>query len=287
MPPTDLYGARGRGASVRISAIFLAVCVSATAVSANCQSADLKATLAGVSERGRALYAYDQAAASGTDAIFALHPSTKGLSHYLCIHTAKGWRVVFPKWDASHEHILIAYDATQSIPDKTFKARELNPPQAADASLQLQALALETALHDFELPKRPYNTAVLPGPHGQFYVYLYPGQIKSNAWPIGGDVRYTISADGQHIVEKRPLHKAILDSEPKSGSNEVAGYHFHILTTLPEDTDVLYVLNRKPSIPEYVGVGKEFFLINTDGSISTAPDKKVAAPEKKGTPEKK
>jgi hypothetical protein len=260
--------------------MFLAVCLSATAVSANCQSADLKATLAGITERGRALHEYDQAALNGTDAIFALHPDTKGLTHYLCIHTAKGWRMVFPKWDGAHEHILVAYEATESVPEKTFKARKLDPPQPADSALQLESTALELALHDFQPPSRPYNTAILPAPHGQFYVYLYPGQIKANAWPIGGDVRYTVSADGQHIVDKRPLHKAILDAEPKPGSNEVAGYHFHILTDLPEDTDVLYVLNRKPSMPEYVGAGKLYFLINTDGSISTATDPK-SVPEKK------
>ena len=260
--------------------MFLAVCLSATAVSANCQSADLKATLAGITERGRALYDYDQAAANGTDAIFALHPDTKGLTHYLCIHTTKGWRIVFPKWDAAHEHILVAYDAIESVPEKTFKARKLDPPQPADNALQLESIALELALHDFQQPSRPYNTAILPAPRGQFYVYLYPGQIKANAWPIGGDVRYTVSADAQHIVDKRPLHKAILDAEPKAGSNEVAGYHFHILTDLPEDTDVLYVLNRKPSMPEYVGAGEQYFLINTDGSISTATDPK-SQPEKK------
>jgi hypothetical protein len=260
--------------------MFLAVCLSATAVAAKSQTADLKATLAGITERGRDLYAYDQAAANGTDAIFALHPDTKGLTHYLCIHTAKGWRIVFPRWDDAHEHILIAYDAMESLPAKTFKARKIDPPQVADHALQLESNALELAVHDFQLPKRPYNTAILPAPHGQFYVYLYPGQIKANVYPIGGDTRYTISADGERIVDKRPLHKAILDAEPKPGSNEVAGYHYHILTDLPEDTDVLYVLTRKPSMPEYVGAGKQYFLINTDGSISTAPDKPAVADKK-------
>jgi hypothetical protein len=59
----------------------------------------------------------------------------------------------------------------------------------------------------------------------------------------------------------------------------VAGYHFHILSDLPEDTDVLYVLNRKPSMPEYVVAGKLSYLVNTDGSI-TMDDKKNAAADK-------
>lgn len=260
---------------MKISAVFLGACLCATAVGANCQSADLKASLAGVSERGRALYAYDHAAALGTDAIFTLKPKPQvdGLTHYICVHTSKGWRFVFPKWNTAHDRVVVAYEAVETAPGK-FEARKVDPPMLGDKDLQVRELALELAINDFKKPSRPYNTAILPAPGGNFYVYLYPGQIKSNAWPIGGDVRYTISGDGQKIIDKRPLHKAILDSEPKPGSNEVAGYHFHILTDLPEDTDVLYVMNRKPSMPEYVGVGKEFFLVNTDGSITTAPDKK-------------
>ncbi len=255
--------------------MFLGVCLCATAVGANCQSADLKATLKGVTDRGRALYAYDQAAALGTDAIFSLKPkpNTEGLTHYVCVHTPKGWRFIFPKWNAAHDRVVVAYDAVETAPGK-FEAHKIDPPETGNKELQMSELALELAVHDFKQPGRPYNTAILPAPGGNFYVYLYPGQIKNNTWPIGGDIRYTISGDGQKIINKRPLHKEILDAESKPGSKQVAGYHFHILTDLPEDTDVLYVLNRKPSIPEYVGVGKEFFLINTDGSITTAPDKK-------------
>ncbi len=269
---------------MKTSSIFLAVSLCATAVGANCQTADLKTTLAGISHRGRALYAYDQAATNGTDAIFALKPNTEGLTHYLCIRTPKGWRVIFPKWNAAHTSIVVAYEATEKTPGK-FEAHKIDPPKPGDKDLQTRETALELAIHDFTQPKRPYNTAILPAPGGNFYVYLYPGQIKANTWPIGGDIRYTISADGLKIIDKRTLHKSIQDSQPKPGSNEVAGYHFHVVTTLPEDTDVLYVLNRKPSMPEYIGIEdtmkpaemKKFFLVNTDGSITTASEKDIPA----------
>jgi hypothetical protein len=239
-----------------------------------------KATLTAITERGRALYAYDQAAWKGTDAVFSLKPkpNTEGMSHYLCIKTPKGWHVIFPKWNAAHDRVVVAYEATEQ-PDGKYEARAIDPPKPADKQVQTSALALELATTDFKKPQRPYNAAILPAPGGNLYVYLYPGQIKANAWPIGGDVRYTISSDGQKILETRQLHKTILDAQPKSGSNEVAGYHFHILTDLPEDTDVLYVMNRKPSMPEYIvaGAEKKTFLINTDGSITVGPDKKQTA----------
>jgi hypothetical protein len=47
----------------------------------------------------------------------------------------------------------------------------------------------------------------------------------------------------------------------------VAGSHSHVLSDVPEDTDVFYVLNRRPLIPEYIAAGKHIFIVNTDGSI--------------------
>lgn len=266
---------------MKISATFLGILLTATSVAAIGQAADQKATLTAITQRGRALYAYDQAAWKGTDAVFSLKPKpqTEGMTHYVCIKTPKGWRVVFPKWNDAHDKYVIAYEAVEKA-DGSYQARAVNPPVVADKAVQTEGLALELAVHDFQKPQRPYNTAILPAPGGNFYVYLYPGQIKANAWPIGGDIRYTVSADGQKILEKRQLHKSILDAEPKAGSNEVAGYHFHILSDVPEDTDVLYVLNRKPSMPEYIVAGQDknkmTYLVNIDGSISTAADDKGA-----------
>lgn len=245
------------------------LCIAAAACGASGQATtgDLTAYLAGVTERGRALYAYDQAAWHGTDAFFALHPDTNGLTHYICISTPAGWVADFPRWDAAHEHLLIAYEAREAGQPGNFEARALDPPAEADATMVAKERALELAIADFPAQNRPYNTAILPAPDGNLYVYIYPAQTKNNVWPIGGDARYTISADGKQILAKRQLHKAILDMEFDPTKHEVAGYHSHVLSDVPEDTDVLYVLTRKPSLPEYIAAGKRMFVVNTDGSI--------------------
>ena len=230
---------------------------------------DLKAYLDGVTERGRALYAYDETAWHGTDAFFELKPDTSGLTHYICTNTPTGWLVIFPRWNDAHDKLLVAYEAVESGPGK-YAARRYDPPKEASGDLAAQERALELAIATFQHPNRPYNTAILPAADGKIYVYLYPGQTKDTIWPLGGDVRCTVSSDGKQIVETRQLHKSILDLETNPRAE--AGYHTHVLSDVPEDTDVLYVLNRKPSLPEYIGTAKRVYVVNTDGTISIAKD---------------
>jgi hypothetical protein len=52
------------------------------------------------------------------------------------------------------------------------------------------------------------------------------------------------SPDGGKIFEKRQLHKTILDMEHNPENHPTAGFHTHILSEVPEDTDVFFVLNR-------------------------------------------
>lgn len=251
-------------------AIILAVClfVMGSRASGQTKDKDLKAYLAGVTERGRALYDYDQAAWHGTDAFFALHPDTSGLTHYVCTKTPKGWMVTFPKWNALHDRLLVAYEAMESGEPGKFVAHRRDPPWEGPDDLVPVERAIELALGSFPRADRPYNSAILPAPGGSFYVYLYPAQVKDTIWPLGGDVPYTISADGKQIIETRQLHKTILDMESKPEQHAVAGYHVHILSHVPEDTDVLYVLNRKPAMPEYIGAGKHIFVVDTGGTIA-------------------
>ncbi|MGD0682136.1 MAG: hypothetical protein ABR990_08795 [Terracidiphilus sp.] len=254
---------------MRRSVIVLSFCfcLASTFSSGQIKDKDLKAYLDGVTERGRALYAYDQAAWHGTDAFFTLHPDTAGLTHYICRKTASGWVVSFGKWNEAHDKFFVVYEADETGKPGNYVAKKYDPPLDATNDLAALERALELAVHDFEAQKRPYNSAILPAPGGNLYIYIYPGQTKDNVWPLGGDVRYTISADGKQIIEKRQLHKVILDMEFKPDVHPVAGYHNHVLSDVPEDTDVLYVLNRRPLIPEYIGAGKRHYVVNTDGTI--------------------
>lgn len=252
----------------RAFALF-AVCllVLSSVVSAQTKERDLPAYLAGVTQRGSALYEYDQAAWHGTDAFLSLHPEHNGFTNYFCVKGPSGWSVLFGGWNSERKSLLIVYEARQTGEPGKFTAQKLDPPREATDREMAMERALELAGASFPRAQRSYNSAVLPAPGGNWYVYLYPAQTKDGVWPLGGDVRFTISANGEQIIEKRQLHKAILDMEFKPDIHPVAGYHVHVLSEVPEDTDVLYVLNRKPSIPEYIGAGKYIFIVNTNGSI--------------------
>jgi hypothetical protein len=110
--------------------------------------------------------------------------------------------------------------------------------------------------------------SVIPAEGGQMYVYIYPGSTVNGVYLLGGDARYLISGDGATIVEKRQLHKSILEFSGRTPGKTVSGMHTHVLSDIPEDTDVMYVLTRKPALPEYVvTTSKVIWVIGIDGSI--------------------
>jgi hypothetical protein len=88
---------------------------------------------------------------------------------------------------------------------------------------------------------------------------------------VGGDERYTVTPDGNTLVEKHRMHHSIIPFDTHSipqGTKLSAGFHVHVLSDAPEDSDVFYVLNRRPSIPEFIGFnGKLVYKIMEDGTI--------------------
>jgi hypothetical protein len=221
--------------------------------------------LAAVTKRGRMLAAYDAAAWHGTDAVMAIGPNHARLGIFLARENGGRWTVYFGRLSAARDTFYTAYEARQGARPAEFTARALEPA-AADTGLLLRAArALRTATEAFgNGARRPYNMAVLPNSSG-WWVYLYPAAQVQGVWPHGGDVRYHVSADGRAIVEERRMHRSIL--ELRMDANATAGIHTAVLREEPEDTDVLYVLQRTPRIPEYVRSRNFVFVIAPDGAI--------------------
>jgi hypothetical protein len=69
-------------------------------------------------------------------------------------------------------------------------------------------------------------------------------------------------------VAKRQLHKTIIEVAPPKGTPTLASFHTHVLTDVPEDTDVFHVLTRQPPQPEIIGtLNKKVYEISPDGTI--------------------
>jgi hypothetical protein len=224
-----------------------------------------------VTARGRALYEYDQAAWHATDAVQALHPPDQSVGRYLALKSDKGWTVAFGHLNDQRDRFLIGYEATQGATLQEFTVKKFDPLKEDTSFYLAAAKAFDTALHDFQGEKRPYNVAILRAPPNQLYVYVLPAQTKTGIYPLGGDVRYLMTADGGTIVEKRQLHKSIIEMDPSSlpkGATPAGGVHTHVLSDVPEDTDVFHVLTRQPPQPEIIGTrNKKMYEISVDGTI--------------------
>jgi len=226
-----------------------------------------EAELAAISERGRSLYAYDEAAWHSTDAVLELKPTEGSFETYIGQKKGDKWIVVYGKLNATRDSYLIAYEATQGRSLSEFTVERFEKPKVDKAFYLSAAFAIDVVKTDFGKADRQYNIAVLPAPANQFYVYLVPAQTADGVFPLGGDVRYLVSTDGKKIVEKRQLHKAIIEFQAPKDVTPQSGYHTAIMDNIPEDTDVFHVLTRIPKVPELIVTEKYVYQVKTDGSI--------------------
>jgi len=224
--------------------------------------------LAAITARGRTLAEYDAASWHATDAVLALKPAEGTVRRYIARKTDAGWVVAFGRFNETNDAFLIVYEATQGSNPEEFRVKTNDPPQKDTGFFYIAAKGIQLSLENAHLEKRRYNTYVLPSDSGQFYVYVLPSQTTANVYPLGGDTRFLVSSDGTKIIETRQLHKSILENRPsQSAKKPVGGFHVHVLTDTPEDTDVFHVLRQTPPLPEFVGTKSGNYEAETDGTI--------------------
>jgi len=231
--------------------------------------------LGAITERGRLLNEYDQAAWHASDAVQMANPKNVEGQRYIARKESGKWIVVFGKLNEDRNQFEVSYEADEQATLKQFVVRQ-EPAERQDEGFFLHAArAIELAMKDIGTANRPYNVAVLAAPAEQLYVYLYPAQTKARVYPLGGDVRYLVGPDGTKMLEKRQMHKSIIENEPaKKIKKVVAGYHTHVLSDLPEDTDVFHVLTQDPPVPEMVITANFMYQVKADGTIQIEENRK-------------
>lgn len=233
------------------------------------------AELAAITERGRLLYEYDQAAWHATDAVQTANPMTVEGQRYIAKKENGKWIVVFGKLSDDRSRFDISHEADEQATLRVFDVQKEPGERQDEGFFLFAARAIDVAIRNFGGSMRSYNVAVLPAAADQMYVYLYPAQTKTRVYPLGGDVRYLLSSDGTKILEKRQMHRTIIENHvSKQVKKVVAGYHIHVLSELPEDTDVFHVLTQDPPVPEMVATPHFVYRVSSDGAIRIEKEKK-------------
>jgi len=225
------------------------------------------AELAAISQRGKTLAEYHHAASGAGHALVASKPDTQNLRLFTLQKTESGWTVAIGRFSEDRKRFLIFCEASQTADPHKFSIRKHDPARDDAGFHFVRAKAIDLAAVDFQLvqQKRKYSVMALPAATGQIYVYVVPRQIYEGIYPLGGDIRYLVSEDGNTILERRPLHKNILEMRVTNSSPRL---HTHAMTDVPEDTDVFHVLIRKPACQEIIVTEHHVYTIEVDGGIS-------------------
>ena len=225
-----------------------------------------------ITARGKLLTEYDAAGWHSTDAVQELHPKEGSVNKYVGRKTKAGWTMMYGRISDTWDKFLISYEAVQGDTPEKFTVKEHNPPLEDTGYFLHAARANETVRYNYVHENRAYNVSVLPADDGKFWVYIVPAQMKGGVYPFGGDARYLISDDGWTILEKTQLHDQVEDQQDdaKDPNPPPSRQHTDTLSEIPVETDVFYVLSRKPLLPEYVTAGKQKFLIKVDGTIQVS-----------------
>ena len=263
------------------ASVLAAVLVAAVGLFAQHVHGAAESELAAITQRGRALAEYDAAAWHASDAVRMANPKTAEGQISIGKKENGRWTVAFGMLNADKSKFLIGYEAEQLVKAKEFAVRK-NEPALEDRGFYLfAARAMELASADFGSAGGPHNVAVLAvtgadakDRQGLLYVYFYPAQTKAGIYPLGGDAKYLVSPDGMKIIEKRQMHKTVADTAPAKGKKMVAGYHSHALSDVPEDTDVLRVLQQDPPVPEMIVTPHFVYQVASDGTIRIKKQKK-------------
>jgi hypothetical protein len=251
-------------------AIALA-CLVLPATAATAQKLDRadEAALALALERGKLIYAYDQAAWHGTDDLKVKMPDFA--------KRVGGWIVDGPA-DAAE---LVFYDRDETDPKALYIARFAGsrlvssrlPDPAEDRSLSGERKAMIAAkkaalraLVSSDAKKcadQPMNSVVLPPqqPAGSFLVYFLTPQTDLKAVPMGGHHRVEVAADGQARAQ-RAFTKSCLEVPLTGERGKPAGLIVtHLLDPVPTEIHVFSSLAAR--LPIYVGTngGKRLWAV--------------------------
>lgn len=246
----------------------LAIVVILFANSLFCQSTD-DSKLRKVESLGRQLYEYDMASWAASDSLMTRKPDESTLGTFLAVRESGIWKVGFGKLSDDANSFLLYHEAVYNPKKQTCKVTSFKEPKKNTGFYFKAAKALEKMFKVVKPEAQPYNFAVIPSGSDNLYLYYYPAQASYDTYRFGGDVRYTFNTKSNSITDTLRLHEAILNMPyVKDKTQEInATLSSAIVTDIPVETDVLYVLLRKFPAEHRVATKKGIYVITPEGKI--------------------
>ena len=264
--------------------LVLALAVATTATMAH--TADTRTAIRtfplGTAESlGRAMFRQDAAAWVASDALQPLvaDPQTAQLRGWFVEDTPTGQRVRFLRDDG--HGLEVAYDVDVT-PDRQTKVSQPKD-RTLTAEEQARYAAWVTAvssLRDQPVCTRNFNHIVLNDPEGDgWLVWLMVPLPEMGAIPVGGHIRFTISADGHTILRRDALSMSCLvlpKPAPPPGGQPLMAFFTHLTSPVPLETHVFLQLQSGQALA--IGAGGHVWTI-IDGHVTDQGPMKPPAPE--------
>jgi hypothetical protein len=258
------------------SSAFLLACVC-TARIASAQNAPTQQQLDEITARGRALAGYQHAAWTSSMQLLATNPDPYRVERYVAYHADSGWVVAFGRLSSERDTFYVSNIAIPAAEngrrvDTRYEFQTFAQPAPDVDFLVRAARAMDLATMTMGMAKRAYSAAAIPDENGNWFVYLTPSADVASVWPLGDDMRYRVSADGQRVLEKRRMHSGMV--LPSKDAAQLTSRRKALHDT-PEDSDVFHMLMNHSSASEIVVTGKYQYLVNPDGSIRLVQGKET------------
>lgn len=209
--------------------------------------------------------------------LLATNPDPYRVERYVAYHADSGWVVAFGRLSAERDtfyvsHIGIPAAVNGQRVDTQYEFETFAQPAADVDFLVRAARAMDLATITMGMTKRPYSAAAIPDENGNWFVYLTPSADIANVWPLGDDMRYRVSADGERVLETRRMHAGMV--KPSKDGAQLTSRRKALHDT-PEDTDVFHMLVNRGSASAVVVTGKYQYLVSPDGSIKLVQGKET------------
>ena len=148
----------------------------------------------------------------------------------------------------------------------------VDPPKAAPTDAQAALRAIETArtgaMTRVAGVQPPFAQSVFRDKGGTFTVFLQSRSGTRASARFGSDLKATISADGNQVLEIAPLHGPGESADVAPGDGRTPTLHSHAKGDLPTETDIALVVENPRVAPHLVLTPSWILRIESDGALT-------------------